>query len=1361
MAIKTFSDLRDSFISGSTTGGLAANTLLEAEAGLRREALNMGQASQLPDIPTNPFALTEAPTEFDVFDTARAARQGAIDGTITGAVGKLATEDREEFKREDFDLFEYIDEDPERKQYVDRALMQDDNPLYENLKGELIEAESRRHVDAILQRYRDQEQALERIDDHPVAYWTGLLGGAVAEFPVLAAIGNVAGAGAAVARVSNAVRIGLFGSKAASPAVTAARSGSALAAIAAGDAYLHSLTDESMDESSILLAAAFGGVLGAGIGGYIGSRNASRLQTLMNARRVAEEGDELYPGLRALDETADDAARAVDDSAGAARVVDEELGLLAARTPLGRAIPILGRIPGLGRLLAEVRSPRSRARQAWAETHKLLKEKGIDLTRVGTIIDNIVERRVLDKSDVAGVARHETVESIMDTHRVMLDETKAQLDRRFDAFLEKHIKPLKDRLAAKAASSGVVPKALTKVPTQADTARLSDLYYQAKGEGDELAVRRITQDFAERVDGMSLEDAAEVLEDIGAPLEKYYKTFGQMEVEVGVLKAEELVPGYRPQSWNAEAMIADPLGAKLMLYKILRREPPEQFWRDFAEEFDGTWDDFIKAEPELASSIQDEWAEAMDALRAAGLEIRVEEALWEARKFAQDVAVDEMLTRTAAELTALETRIQKAQARLQSRRLDINQDDPTRTLAKVNERRKKTERQIAKWQARVQQLKDDRKRVLDLMARVSRTSGSMNASDDALFELLLTRTNQKQGTRRVAGLSRDTQKQLSDKVKAAQKVDEEVAAKLADKTKRASFIVDQLYKALTKNEALGGAALTKDNILFTSNNWKRRSLNLKGMRDDPEVQKFLNTNTEQVLGGYTRSTSPHIALRQKFVPTLMREGFLDADDVAKLKDADMPEKIREYARDQMNAERLRLRDEVVEGTITKEQMDEALALGERKMVEYDQLLERLLKRATGSDVLEIHKTSRRVASIGTDAVTASMLGQVIFSALPDAAIALFAGGRLTTGFMDFLRIGRNKAHFERLLKTEEGMEFIQAMASGRHMEDMNRLRDVGLDEIEEALDVPGSLYHRIKATSSSVATLSMRASLLHAWSMWLRRAGGRATVRQLGKDLADFEGLSPQMKTFYARVGIGADEAREMGRLLDAHHVDLDGIRYPNAEKWQELGKTPLLNRYMTAIRRAGDEFLVAPGTFDTPFWARSTIGQFTFQLTSFAFSVGEQWLAPAVQRAAMNKADAGAMFSLAMVVPLSIMGQAARRWTRGEDMDDVLEDPALPMESMVRSPFMLGMSSLAVDALSPMVGPSMNDVIGADVIPESSTRRHFNVSNVLTGPTGGFAQAVWKATQSQEGAVNFLNARIPLVNSALVAAALRSFEGD
>ena len=99
-------------------------------------------------------------------------------------------------------------------------------------------------------------------------------------------------------------------------------------------------------------------------------------------------------------------------------------------------------------------------------------------------------------------------------------------------------------------------------------------------------------------------------------------------------------------------------------------------------------------------------------------------------------------------------------------------------------------------------------------------------------------------------------------------------------------------------------------------------------------------------------------------------------------------------------------------------------------------------------------------------------------------------------------------------------------------------------------------------------------------------------MRQISKDLKEYDSLRPDLKGFYAKHGIGADEARKMSELFDLHSKDVSGIRIPDLEAWTTDGHSDLVDRFYRAVNGAGNEALLDPGLGDRPFLRANPLGR-------------------------------------------------------------------------------------------------------------------------------------------------------------------------
>src|SRR5690606_463539 len=107
--------------------------------------------------------------------------------------------------------------------------------------------------------------------------------------------------------------------------------------------------------------------------------------------------------------------------------------------------------------------------------------------------------------------------------------------------------------------------------------------------------------------------------------------------------------------------------------------------------------------------------------------------------------------------------------------------------------------------------------------------------------------------------------------------------------------------------------------------------------------------------------------------------------------------------------------------------------------------------------------------------------------------------------------------------------------------DASRFRSIA--EIDSTgFDIPGSRFRRVMRATDEVAKIEGWANLMHVWNTIVRGGFGLDFARQIDKDLANFSKLPAHLRTYYAKIGIDDETARDMADLMNrAHRTAVNG----------------------------------------------------------------------------------------------------------------------------------------------------------------------------------------------------------------------------
>ena len=497
--------------------------------------------------------------------------------------------------------------------------------------------------------------------------------------------------------------------------------------------------------------------------------------------------------------------------------------------------------------------------------------------------------------------------------------------------------------------------------------------------------------------------------------------------------------------------------------------------------------------------------------------------------------------------------------------------------------------------------------------------------------------------------------------------------------------------AISKDRSPGGFHV--DEALQTSRFFKRRQLNLKGLRHKEKWDRFLNTDSSLNKEIYTQAVGRQLQMRSKYVPFLKEEGLLKDGDY------DVYQGLSTYLRTGFDDDR-RIAQKTLKGKAREAELKELAD----DFMEADEFLKDAFGEFTRSSYLQhANDNADRLVSIAQSGASATMLGKVLLSSFTDVAILAFAGSRFGTGFLDLFRQLRNKNILQSIEQDDEVLAMV--LRNERVMSNTMMTSRVDLDA--PSFEVPGGMLAKIQRTSNSVAQVAMWTNLLNVWNRMVRSSFGVGFMRQISKDLDGYSTLPTDLKGFYAKHGIGSDEARRMAEMYKKHSKTVNGIRIPNLQKWAEEGNDDLVNTFYRAVNGAGNEALLDPGLGDRPFLRSHPLGRLVLQFQSFTFTAGERWFAPMLQQGLIRPTDARFLFSGILGLAVATLANDARERLAGREssLEKALEgDMQAAWEvfknSWLRSPLSIGMQGAAMDNLgtlfAPLVNPAFQGLTGS-----------------------------------------------------------------
>lgn len=1135
--------------------------------------------------------------------------------------------------------------------------------------------------------------------------------------PVFGVLGTIAGvgvdivptllAGGGVTALTGALRAGtsIKAITAGIRAQGAARVGTVGALEGGGERIVHSMSNPLVTGDEILLGATFGGVIGGSLGALF-PRAVGGVFRDLAFDVPSKYSDEVLATARAERGL----AREGDDSVGSMRVPGTNEVIAPGRGAGGLGvIRAVNKLPGLRNINMErwLRNPK-----------RVLVDIGIDGLRQFKQLGLIGNRNYYDRmnrllrvgiandAEVAGTGvRPPSVEDVRLFYKDTMHALESESQRTYNDMIRevygsKHFANMRAQL--RNSESATLGSDITGIKSSklkaADFERMADELsnLRAKRYDGLPEDAHIPAHIKAALDERQLDSLKKWIEQQSRIDDEYYQMMGKMEVDTGLIKPEELIPGYRPQVWNKDAIISNREGYKNFLRKVFR-DNPEPKWlqkhyvpkdaqgKDVAFE---TIEDLDKLDPALGKAAREEW------------DIALREGAIEKKAQIEELKQKELKKFRADSIEEIESKWESASVKMRSTLEKKEQQFASAKDPKVVERLAK---EIGKLEVR---LADGEKKLT-----VVRALDQQSKEADAFIL--------KFGSPKVKKTFKKVRKGVEKSAKATVK---EEAREIIDA--QLDKIVDNILSDRAVNHELS----------LNSGRFMHRSIDLGAHRHTDEARSFLDNNAGVARRIYDQQAAPQIALRRVFGTA----EELGAETTTEYGDA--------------------LRKQMLEG------YDEDLAKLEKGSKEAQRVardrqrssdfFDNVMNQLTGAEGVrsDFGRVASQISGVGTSLTATMLLGGVAISQLSDIAVMALAGGRAGVGF---------KALGKIIGKELKNMDDVQMsiVLRGSNTVDMGRFK--ALYDLDDDVYVAGGRLARIRRIVDEVGVLEGYANLMHVWNRKIRSSFGVDFARQMDTHFADFDNLSPDLKRFYAKHGIGSEDAREIADMMNkSSDTIMDGmVRIPKTTEWSRA-RPDLYMKYRIALRSAGDEALLDPGLADRPFMRASALGRIILQFSSFMFTAADKFIPVLAQEARLNWKQSQVMFAVfatAMAAPL-VSGIQAYRYGKLEEWADKWDDPSGAgvrdnlWDALSRSPLMAGHSGTIMDLFQTFGAPHANDAIaaGTGMRPFKEDATRFKMMQGLGAAAGalpGTVNSAFKSMQDYDKFMDFASKRTPILN--------------
>lgn len=1175
----------------------------------------------------------------------------------------------------EFNLGRFVSDDPVMKQTVENAMASRADPGYDHLVKRLENSVNSEQAQATVSRILEYTEARKTSEMAGMVPWLiGAGGGIVLDGILATALGGPAGA---VATMSNIVK------------GTRATAALRVAKFGAAEGFLETAAQD-LDDPGITWAdyaagtgfgALFGGIFGAAMPSFMG-KTITREAAVKAEREIAEALEEAR---RAADGDLK-ALREGDDSASAARVAATSDDLVAPTATRGTGSTFIPK--ALQRGLKNLRTPKRRLADAIVAATKERAKGFQGNDRLVAVLSKMYKLSTMTADDLELQGRTETLQEGLQLMQNRLAVHELQQVADYDAFVAEafHKGPLQSKLMRSDLGGPVLRKMGDETPSMAEVRWAADMWSQARAEGDPVAQMEILGDLKARIPEEHHELFENTVRKMADRDDQWFEEFGRAEADLGLIDGSQLAPGYRSQNWDTDVITAHQAEFTGMLMGLLGKRPDmEWIAREFGEEVLGEAEDFdalMKSRPDVAEEALEAFEAAQRELIQERIDLTREQMERHLEEFA-DRSVERILQRNARGRRNLQTQIRKKEDALRTLRNNLRKPSlavegrPDSLRMAMDAEEMATE--LSKLEIRMEAMVNDVRELSELQGQIQRLERTLQKDPEALQVRRELKAAREAQARKVAA-DREAGRPLKDAQATLGKVDK-IELKLNAK-KFLRETADEITQAITRNRSPGGFQV--DDAIVNSRFFKRRTLDLKGVRHKPEWQKFLRKDSHLNNEIYSQAVGRQLEIRRKYAPFLRAQGYIPDDEV----NPKVDEALKKYIRDGFWEDR----------RVSLERGDTAeVARIERDVVEAQEFIDRAFGEFTRSDYIRhLDTNADRWVSIAQSAVSSMALGKVALSMISDLAMFTFAGGRVGTGWKQMLKGWTNKG----ILEDIENVDALLAMHIRGENVVTNGLAIGRFDIDAPSLEVPGGMLAKVQRTASSVAQLEAWVNLMNPWNRFVRSTFGIDMADSISKDVMGYDSLSTPLKAFYAKHGMGAREAKEMAEMFSKHSKTVrGGLKIGDTQAWANAGRDDLVRLYYRLLDGAGNEALLDPGLGDRPFLRRHLWGRLVLQLQSFTYTAGERWFAPMVQQALIHPKEVAWLYSSVLALTLATVGNHFRDQLNGRESKLVASlnsgDPQdffdMTKEAYIRSPFAIGMQGVVMDNIGTMFANPIN----------------------------------------------------------------------
>ena len=370
-----------------------------------------------------------------------------------------------------------------------------------------------------------------------------------------------------------------------------------------------------------------------------------------------------------------------------------------------------------------------------------------------------------------------------------------------------------------------------------------------------------------------------------------------------------------------------------------------------------------------------------------------------------------------------------------------------------------------------------------------------------------------------------------------------------------------------------------------------------------------------------------------------------------------------------------------------------------------------------------------------------MLGTVLFSSIPDAAIPVMRYGTLKTMGPAVTDLTRGFSGIKM------GMKEARAVGQAGDIYTSTRMKSLMGTEERFSNETPiEALAERAAHGFSTMTGLNHWNTLAKSYgtSLYLTRA--LTLIRKQGEGKA----LSAKENRTLAQYGLTPDMTKKIYAQKE-HWVKDGDLMFPNAEAWTDFDAAQAF-RYSTYA--AVDDLVLMPGITDAPIWAAGNWGKTLTQFKRFSIAADQR-----IFQSGLQKADANTLMGMTMMIGMGMLatyskdianyGEVKDRTTGGWIAEGI--DRSGIMTAFVEADALFAKAT-GVGALESMAGQQLSRLAPRGLISQ------------VAGPSAGAAfdtvGALQGAAQGQftESDMNRLSRLVPFQNYILTSHLYKQF---